>query len=80
MNLKRLKLYIYNACMNNVKLNGTFFWFRNLWKKKSRQLYHQFFEGVLGMKKMEFKIRFFIEAINRGVNFTMKLIVHNSEL
>jgi hypothetical protein len=79
VNLKRLKLYIYiyNA---NVKLNGTFFWFRNLWTKKSGQLYHQFFEGVLGMKKMEFKISFFIEAINRGFNFTMKLIVHNSDL
>lgn len=48
--------------------------------KKSRQLYRQFFEGVLGVKKMKFEISFFIKAINRGVNFTMKLNVHNSDL
>jgi hypothetical protein len=66
--------------MNNVKMNGTVCWFRNLWTKKSGQLYNQFSKGVLGMKRMEFKISFFIEAINRGVKFTIKLIVHNSEL
>ena len=36
--------------------------------------------GVQGMKTMEFEISFYIEVIDKVVNFTTKLIVHNLEL
>jgi len=52
-------------------MNGTFCWFV-IYGQKTRKLYHLFFEGVWGMKKIEFEISFFIEVIDIGLNLNKK--------